>query len=101
MNDLEYILRDRAVYCMVREAGDYTENGGTSRIYVSRDMEAARYPKSLASLEGSENVVILALVNEEKEGTGDSSIGSRVLVFLVLLGSCVAYFCCFYLLEWP
>ena len=37
--------------------------------------------------------------NEEKEGSGDSSICSQAPVFLVRLGSCNVYCACFYSLQ--
>ena len=59
------------------------------------------HPKSWVSLGANGNVVVGDQVNEETEGTGDSSIGSQVPVFLVLLGPCDVSYSCFYLLQRP
>lgn len=45
-------------------------------------------PKSWVSSGANENAVVGGSANEEKEGTGDNSIGSQALVSLVHLESC-------------
>ncbi len=57
------------------------------------------HPKSWVSLGANGNAVVGDQVNEETEGTGDSSTGSQVRVFLVLLEPYDASYSCFYLLQ--
>lgn len=75
---------------MAREVDDCTESGGANNIHASRSMEVevAHHPKSWVSSGETVNAAVGEPANEEKEGTGDSSIGSQALVFLVHLGSC-------------
>lgn len=45
-------------------------------------------PKSWVNSGANENAVVGESANEEKEGTGDNSIGSQALGSSVPLGSC-------------
>ena len=81
MNGFGSNFHDLNVFHMVREADDCTENGGANRIYASRGMVVVHHPKSLVSSGENGNAMVGVPVNEEKEGTGDSSTGSQVLVF--------------------
>lgn len=88
VNGFEHNFHGLDAYCMAREVHDCTESGGANKIHASRGMEVAHHPKSRVSSGENVNAAVGEPANEEKEGTGDSSIGSQVLVFLVHLGSC-------------
>ena len=101
MKDFGYNDHDLDVCRMETEGGDCTESDGENRIYVSRGMEVAHHPMLRVSSGENVNAVVGESVNGEKEGTGDSSIGSQALVSLVHLGSYGVYCSCFYSLQSP
>ena len=88
INSSEIGFHGLNAYCMVMEVDDCTESGYANRIYASRGIGVVHHSKSWVSSGENVYAVVGEPVNKEKEGTGDSSIGSQVLVFLVHLGSC-------------